>query len=187
MRPRDRWWRCGAALVKALVLSTGCDSALCALVERVSAERSPFGGGCTRGWDFCRSLDHAPLGDPGLPVLEKAFQRSRPRVGSSWRTDKTNIKVRGEWKHLSRVVDTVPSTKQVRRVDFLLRAHRNVEPDRCSASRIFAAPASLLSAIGLDAHDQQRANENRPQRINRRAAVLLLGSIPRPPSLVHAS
>jgi putative transposase len=63
-----------------------------------------------------------------LPVLEKAFQRSKRRVGRSWRMDETYIKVKGEWTYLYRAVDKAGKT-----VDFLLRAHR----EKAAARRFF--------------------------------------------------
>jgi len=63
-----------------------------------------------------------------LPVVEKAFRRSKRAVGRSWRMDETCIRVRGEWKYLYRAVDKAGNT-----VDFLLRAHR----DKVAARRYF--------------------------------------------------
>ena len=63
-----------------------------------------------------------------LPVLEKAFRRSKRNVGRSWRMDETYIRVKGEWKYLYRAVDKAGNT-----VDFLLRAHR----DKAAARRFF--------------------------------------------------
>jgi putative transposase len=63
-----------------------------------------------------------------LPVLEKAFRRSKRAVGRSWRMDETYIRVRGEWKYLYRAVDKAGNT-----IDFLLRAHR----DKVAARRYF--------------------------------------------------
>ena len=63
-----------------------------------------------------------------LPVVEKAFRRSKRAVGRSWRMDETYIRVRGEWKYLYRAVDKAGNT-----VDFLLRAHR----DKVAARRYF--------------------------------------------------
>ena len=63
-----------------------------------------------------------------LPVLEKAFRRSKRKVGRSWRMDETYIRVRGEWKYLYRAVDKAGDT-----VDFLLQAHR----DKAAARRFF--------------------------------------------------
>jgi transposase-like protein len=63
-----------------------------------------------------------------LPVLEKAFRRSKRKVGRSWRMDETYIKVKGEWKYLYRAVDKAGDT-----VDFLLRARR----DKAAARSFF--------------------------------------------------
>jgi transposase-like protein len=63
-----------------------------------------------------------------LPVLEKAFWRSKRKVGRSWRMDETYVKVKGEWKYLYRAVDKSGDT-----VDFLLRAHR----DKAAARMFF--------------------------------------------------
>ena len=60
-----------------------------------------------------------------LPVLEKAFRRSKRKAGRSWRMDETYIKVRGQWKYLYRAVDKAGNT-----VDFLLRAHRDMAAAR---------------------------------------------------------
>jgi transposase-like protein len=63
-----------------------------------------------------------------LPVLEKAFWRSKRKVGRSWRMDETYVKVKDEWKYLYRAVDKSGDT-----VDFLLRAHR----DKAAARMFF--------------------------------------------------
>src|SRR5260370_37918281 len=63
-----------------------------------------------------------------LPVLEKAFRRSKRPVGKSWRMDETYIRVKGEWRYLYRAVDKDGNT-----IDFLLRAHR----DKAAARRYF--------------------------------------------------
>src|SRR5450756_203783 len=63
-----------------------------------------------------------------LPVLEKAFRRTKRKVGRSWRMDETYIRVKGEWKYMYRAVDKTGNT-----VDFLLRAHR----DKAAARRFF--------------------------------------------------
>jgi putative transposase len=55
------------------------------------------------------------------PHLEAAFWNGKKRpVGSSWRMDKTYIKVKGQWKYLYRAVDRDGQT-----IDFLLTAHRD--------------------------------------------------------------
>src|ERR1700709_2355111 len=63
-----------------------------------------------------------------LPVLEKAFRRSKRKVGRSWRMDETYIMGKGGWKDLFRAVD-----KGGDPIDYLLRALR----DRAAARRFF--------------------------------------------------
>ena len=63
-----------------------------------------------------------------LPVLEKAFRRSKRKVGRSWRMNETYSKVKSEWKYLYRAVDKAGDT-----IDFLLRAHR----DKAAARSFF--------------------------------------------------
>ena len=54
-----------------------------------------------------------------MPVLAAVFRRRKRPVGTSWRMDKTYIKVGGEWKYLYREVNRAGQA-----IDFLLRAHR---------------------------------------------------------------
>jgi transposase-like protein len=49
------------------------------------------------------------------PQLEEAFHRRKRTVWVSWRMDETYIKVKGEWRYLSRAVD-----KHGQTIDFLL-------------------------------------------------------------------
>ena len=63
-----------------------------------------------------------------LPLLEKIFRKHKRPVGGSWRMDETYIKVRGQWKYLSRAVD-----KEGKTIDFLLRDKR----DKAAATRFF--------------------------------------------------
>jgi transposase-like protein len=56
------------------------------------------------------------------PLLEEAFHRRKRPVWISWRMDETYIKVKGEWKYLSRAVDKYGQT-----MDFLLTEHRDKE------------------------------------------------------------
>ena len=49
-----------------------------------------------------------------LPLLEKIFRKHKRQVVSSWRIDKTYIKVKGVWKYLYRAVD-----KEGKTIDFL--------------------------------------------------------------------
>ena len=57
-----------------------------------------------------------------MPEFEKQWQRYLRPAGPSWRMDETCIKMRGEWKHLYRVVD-----KQGNTVDFSLSEHRDID------------------------------------------------------------
>jgi putative transposase len=54
--------------------------------------------------------------------LAEAFHRRKRPVGRSWRMDETSIRVKGEWRDLSRAVDTTGQT-----IDFLLTEHRDTE------------------------------------------------------------
>ena len=54
------------------------------------------------------------------PLLDQQFRARKGQVGSSWRLDKTYVKVKGSWKYLYRAVDKAGDT-----VDFLLTAKRN--------------------------------------------------------------
>jgi transposase-like protein len=56
-----------------------------------------------------------------VPEFEKQWSRYAQPVGTSWRVDKTYIKVRGRWTYLYRAVD-----KQGHTVDFLLSKHRDI-------------------------------------------------------------
>jgi transposase-like protein len=56
------------------------------------------------------------------PPLEEAFHRRRRPVWVSWRMDETYIRVKGEWRYLSRAVDKYGAT-----VDVLLTEHRDQE------------------------------------------------------------
>ncbi|MGP2408148.1 IS6 family transposase [Yersinia sp. 2545 StPb PI] len=55
-----------------------------------------------------------------VPLLDKAFRRHKRSVGRRWRMDKTDIKVKGQWKYLYRAVDSSDQT-----LDFLLTAKRD--------------------------------------------------------------
>jgi putative transposase len=56
------------------------------------------------------------------PQLEEAFHRRKRPVWVSWRMDETSINVKGEWRYLSRAVDTQGQT-----IDLLLTEHRDTE------------------------------------------------------------
>ncbi len=99
-----------------------------------------------------------------LPVLEKAFQRSKRKAGRSWRMDETYIKVKGEWKYLYRAVDKAGKT-----VDCLLRAHR----DKAAARRFFeqaikrtGAPEKVtIDKSGSNVAALEAVNTGRAKRI----------------------
>ncbi|WP_414079684.1 IS6 family transposase [Xenorhabdus bovienii] len=63
-----------------------------------------------------------------VPLLGKAFRPRKKPVGSRWRMDETDIKVKGQWKYLYRAVNTDGQT-----IDFLLTARR----DATAARRFF--------------------------------------------------
>src|SRR5499433_3945259 len=56
------------------------------------------------------------------PPLEEAFHRRKRPVWVSWRMDETSVRVKGEWRYLSRAVDKSGET-----VDFLRTEHRDTE------------------------------------------------------------
>src|SRR5882724_4748875 len=56
------------------------------------------------------------------PLLEEAFHRRKRPVWVTWRMDETYMKVKGQWRYLSRAVD-----KQGQTIDFLLTEHRDEE------------------------------------------------------------
>jgi transposase-like protein len=81
------------------------------------------------------AVDHSTLNRWVIkyaPEIEKQFRRRQRPVGKSWRRDETYVRVKGEWKYLSRAVDREGQT-----IDFLLTPHR----DRA------AAEAFLYKAI----------------------------------------
>jgi putative transposase len=84
-----------------------------------------------------------------LPVLQKAFHRSKRPVGKSWRMDETYIRVRGEWRYLYRAVDKDGDT-----IDFLLRAHR----DKTAARRYFEKSIAQNGAPATVNIDKSGAN-----------------------------
>ena len=53
------------------------------------------------------AVAHATINRWGLkyaPHLEQTFRRQKRPVGISWQMDETDIKVKGQWKHLYRAV-----------------------------------------------------------------------------------
>src|SRR5262245_61323814 len=106
------------------------------------------------------SVDHATIQRWVLkysPQLEAAFHRRKRPVGRSWRMDETYIRVKGEWRYLSRAVDTTGQT-----IDCLLREHRDTE-----AARRFLTQAihrhGVPEKITIDGSD---ANEAAIKRYN---------------------
>ena len=71
------------------------------------------------------SVDHATIQRWVVKYsaqLAEAFHRRKRPVGHSWRMDETSIRVKGEWRYLSRAVDKSGQT-----IDFLLTEHRDTE------------------------------------------------------------
>jgi putative transposase len=56
------------------------------------------------------------------PLLEVAFHRRKRPVWVSWRMDETYVKIKGQWRYLSRAVDKYGET-----IDFLLTENRDKE------------------------------------------------------------
>jgi transposase-like protein len=57
------------------------------------------------------SVDHSTVNRWAirfLPLIEKLSRQHKQKVGSSWRTDETYIKVKGAWCYLYRAVDRGP-------------------------------------------------------------------------------
>ena len=55
-----------------------------------------------------------------VPAFAKRWQRFARAVGTSWRVDETDIKLKGKWGYLYRGVDTEGQT-----IDFFLREQRD--------------------------------------------------------------
>src|SRR5262247_819925 len=82
--------------------------------------------------------------------LAEAFHRRKRPVGHSWRMDETSIRVKGEWRYLSRAVDKSGQT-----IDFLLTEHRDTEAARRflpQAIRRHGVPAKI-TIDGSDANE----------------------------------
>ena len=70
-------------------------------------------------------LDHATIQRGVVKYsaqLAEAFRRRQRLVGRRWRMDETSIRVKGEWRYVSRAVDTGGQT-----IAFLLTEHRDTE------------------------------------------------------------
>lgn len=84
-----------------------------------------------------------------LPVIAATFRRKKRPVGSSWRMDKTYVKVAGQWKYLYRAVD-----RDGNAVDFLLTAKR----DKAAARRFLERAISLHDVPETITIDKSGAN-----------------------------
>ena len=92
------------------------------------------------------------------PRIEKAFRKTKKRVGNRWRLDETYIKIRGEWKYLYRAVD-----KQGHTVDFLLTAKR----DKKAARRFLNKAIGSNGKPSLINIDKSGANTASIKQFNR--------------------
>jgi putative transposase len=85
------------------------------------------------------------------PPWEEAFHRHKRSVWVSWRMDETYMRVKGQWRYLSRAVDKPGHT-----IDFLLTEHREQE-----AALRFLKKASrrngLPETITIDGSDANEA------------------------------
>jgi len=91
------------------------------------------------------------------PELEKEFRKRKAPVGSSWRTDETYVKVRGQWKYLYRAVDKEGAT-----IDFLLTAKR----DKKAAERFFEKATGSSGTPEKITIDKSGANKAAADRLN---------------------
>src|ERR1019366_7780644 len=82
-----------------------------------------------------------------VPEFEKRWNRFACRVGTSWRVNETDVKIKGRWTYLYRAVD-----KQGKTVDFLLRAKRDVAAAKAFFRRAFKSQGRLPRAITLDGY-----------------------------------
>jgi transposase-like protein len=83
------------------------------------------------------------------PRIEKAFRKTRKKVGNRWRLDETYVKIKGEWKYLYRAVD-----KQGDTIDFLLTAKR----DKRAARRFLKKAIGYSGKPSLINIDKSGAN-----------------------------
>jgi putative transposase len=98
------------------------------------------------------SVDHATINRWVLkysPQLEAAFHGRKRPVWISWRMDETYIKVKGQWRYLSRAVDKAGQT-----IDFLLTEQR----DERAALRFLTKAICRHGVPGKVALDGREAN-----------------------------
>src|ERR1019366_6743470 len=77
-----------------------------------------------------------------VPEFEKRWNRFACRVGTSWRVNETDVKIKGRWTYLYRAVD-----KQGKTVDFLLRAKRDVAAAKAFFRRAFKMDSSGATSL----------------------------------------
>ena len=92
-----------------------------------------------------------------LPLLGNVFRKHKRPVGSSWRMDKTYIKVKGIWKYLYRAVD-----KEGKTVEFLLTARR----DKAAALWFFKKAMKANGVPEKVAMDKSGVNKAAMDEIN---------------------
>lgn len=92
------------------------------------------------------------------PRIEKAFRKTKKRVGNRWRLDETYVNIKGQWKYLYRAVD-----KQGNTIDFLLTARR----DKRAARRFLAKAIGANGKPSLINIDKSGANPAGIKQYNR--------------------
>jgi putative transposase len=110
-------------------------------------------------------IDHATLQRwvmRFVPLIDKAVRSKKKTVGSSWRMDKTYIKLNGKWIYLYRAVDKVGNT-----IEFLLRKHRDLLATKAFFLKAFkhnALPDKVtIDKSGSNISVLTAANKNLPQ------------------------
>ncbi len=106
------------------------------------------------------AVDHSTLSrwvHRRVPLLVKRYRRCRPDVGHRWRMDKTDIKIKGQWKYLYRAVDSDGKT-----VDFLLTARR----DKAAALRFFKKAMRQHGQPDVVTMDKSGANKAAVDELN---------------------
>jgi transposase-like protein len=81
------------------------------------------------------------------PEFERRWNRFARPVGSSWRTDETYVKIRGQWVYLYRAVDREGKT-----VDFRLSARRDVAAAKAFFRKAIKSQGSAPRTITLDGY-----------------------------------
>jgi transposase-like protein len=106
------------------------------------------------------SVDHATVNRWVItysPPLEEAFHRRKRPVWVSWRIDETYLRVKGEWRYVSRAVD-----KHGQTIDFLLTEHR----DTAAALRFLTHAIRRHGVPETITIDGSEANEAAIKRYN---------------------